>query len=156
MVRPIEDSRGSFYESKIEFPWALRGAPAFPVEFSSARTGGSPGGANQSPSRVSPWRWSTAIPSKPRQPRPEQPIRSCQLRSLHRPLQNSELMTKGQNLKLKCRATAKESQEGRPQRYKWRRISKSKVVRQTSIYQQLRGLREPQWNRGGKKLEDQK
>ena len=65
MVRPIEDYRGSFYESKIEFPWALRGAPAFPVEFSSARTGGSPGGANQSPSRVSQWRWSTAIRSKP-------------------------------------------------------------------------------------------
>ena len=79
-----------------------------------------------------------------RQPRPEQPIRSCQLRSLHRPLQNSELMTKGQNLKLKGRATAKESQEGRPQRYKWRRISKSKVVRQASMYQQLRVLREPQ------------
>jgi hypothetical protein len=56
-------------------------------------------------------------------------------------------MTKGQNLKLKGRATAKESQEGCPQRYKWRRISKSKVVRQTSIYQQLRGLREPQIDR---------
>ena len=88
------------------------------------------------------------LPPNRRQPRPEQPIRSCQLRSLHRPLQNSELMTKGQNLKLKGRTTAKESQEGRPQRYKWRRISKSKVVRQTSIYQQLRDLREPQWPTG--------
>ena len=78
------------------------------------------------------------FPPNRRQPRPEQPIRSCQLRSLHRPLQNSELMTKGKNLKLKGRATAKESQEGRPQRYKWRRISKSKVVRQASMYQQLR------------------
>ena len=84
------------------------------------------------------------LPPNRRQPRPEKPIRSCQLRSLHRPLQNSELMTKGQNLKLKGRATTKESQAGRPQRYKWRRISKSKVVRQASMYQQLRVLREPQ------------
>src|SRR6188474_2452028 len=78
------------------------------------------------------------LPPNRRQPRPEQPIRSGQLRSLHRPLQNSELMTKGKNLKLKGSATAKESQEGRPQRYKWRRISKSKVVRQALMYQQLR------------------
>ena len=39
--------------------------PAFPVEFSRARTGGSPGGANQSQSRVSQGRGSTAIASKP-------------------------------------------------------------------------------------------
>ena len=53
-------------------------------------------------------------------------------------------MTKGQNLKLKRRATAKGSHESRRQRNQRRRSRESKEERQPSIYQQLRGLREPQ------------
>ena len=88
----------------------------------------------------------TRLPIRPdrRQPGPQESIRSRQLRTLHRTLQNTELMTKGQNLKLKRRSLAKESQESRRQRNQGRRTRESKEGRQPPIYQQLRGLREPQ------------
>ena len=53
-------------------------------------------------------------------------------------------MTEGQTLKLKRRSLAKESQESRRQRHQRRRARESKEERQPSLYQQLRGLREPQ------------
>jgi hypothetical protein len=53
-------------------------------------------------------------------------------------------MTKGQNLKLERRSLAKEGQESRRQRQQRRRTRESQEERQPSIYQQLRGLREPQ------------
>jgi hypothetical protein len=53
-------------------------------------------------------------------------------------------MTKGQNLKLKRRTMAKESQESRRQRNQGGRTWESREERQPSLYQQLRGLREPQ------------
>jgi len=96
------------------------------------------------------WR-SVANPPKPPTTRgPQESIRSRQLRPLHRTLQNTELMTEGQNLKLKRRSLAKESQESRRQRHQRRRTRESKEERQTPIYQQLRGLREPQssWQTG--------
>ena len=88
----------------------------------------------------------TRLPILPgrRQPGPQKPISGRQLRPLHRPLQNTELMTKGHNLILKRRATAKESQESRRQRHQRRRTRESKEERQPPIYQQLRDLREPQ------------
>ncbi len=46
-----------------------------------------------------------------RQPDPQEPISGRQTRPLHRPLQNTELMTKGENLKLKRRTIAKKSHE---------------------------------------------
>jgi hypothetical protein len=49
-------------------------------------------------------------------------------------------MTEGQNLKLKRRALAKESQESRRQRHQRRRTRESKEERQPPIYQQLRGF----------------
>ena len=87
------------------------------------------------------------LPIRPdrRQPGPQESINGRQLRPLHRALQNTELMTKGQNLKLKRRTTAKESQESRRQRHQRRRTRESKEERQPPIYQQLRDLREPQW-----------
>jgi len=54
-------------------------------------------------------------------------------------------MTEGQNLKLKRRSLAKESQESRRQRHQRRRTGESKEEGQPPIYQQLRGLREPQY-----------
>ena len=57
-------------------------------------------------------------------------------------------MTKGQNLKLKRRTMAKERHESRRQRHQQRRTRESKEGRQPSIYQQLRGLREPQSTAG--------
>ena len=78
------------------------------------------------------------------QPGPQEPISGRQLRPLHRPLQNTELMTKGQNLELKRRTLAKESQESRRQCNQGRRTSESKEGRQPLTYQQLLGLREPQ------------
>src|SRR5688572_25721865 len=78
------------------------------------------------------------------QPGPQEPISGLQLRPLHRALQNTELMTEGQNLKLKRRTLAKESHESRRQRNQGRRTSESKEGRQPLTYQQLRGLREPQ------------
>ena len=88
----------------------------------------------------------TRLPILPdrRQPGPQKPISGRQLRPLHRPRQNTEPMTKGQNLKLNRRATAKESQESRRQRHPRRQIRESKEERQPPIYQQLRDLREPQ------------
>ena len=88
----------------------------------------------------------TRLPIRPdrRQPSPQEPISGRQLRPLHRPLQFTDLMTKGQNLKLKRRATAKERQESRRQRHQRRRTRESKEERQPPIYQQLRDLREPQ------------
>jgi AraC-like DNA-binding protein len=53
-------------------------------------------------------------------------------------------MTKGKNLKLKRRAIAKGSQQSCRQPNQARRTSESREGRQLSIYQQLRGLREPQ------------
>ena len=53
-------------------------------------------------------------------------------------------MTEGQTLKLKRRSLAKESQESRRQRHQRRRARESKEGRHPPIYQQLRGLREPQ------------
>jgi len=55
----------------------------------------------------------TRLPILPdrRQPSPKEPISGRQLRPLHRPLQNTELMTKGQNLKLKRHALAKEAKK---------------------------------------------
>jgi len=50
-------------------------------------------------------------------------------------LQNTELMTEGQYLKLKRRSLAKESQESRRQRHQRRRTRESKEERQTPIYQ---------------------
>ena len=87
----------------------------------------------------------TRLPILPdrRQPGPQKPISGRQLRPLYRPRQNTEPMTKGQNLKLKRRATAKESQESRRQRHPRRQIRESKEERQPSIHQQLRDLREP-------------
>ena len=84
------------------------------------------------------------LPIRPsrRQPGPQESIRSRQLRPLHRALQNTELMTKGQNLKLKRRTLAKESQESRRQRHQGGRTWESREERQPSLYQQLRGLRE--------------
>ena len=79
-----------------------------------------------------------------RQPGPQESINGRQLRPLHRALQNTELMTKGQNLKLKRRTMAKERHESRRQRHQRRRARESKEERQPSLYQQLRGLREPQ------------
>jgi hypothetical protein len=51
----------------------------------------------------------TRLPIRPdrRQPGPQESIRSRQLRTLHRALQNTELMTKGQNLKRKGRSLAR-------------------------------------------------
>jgi len=66
------------------------------------------------------------------------PLRA--LRTLHRALQNTELMTEGQYLKLKRRTLAKESQESRRQRHQRRRTRESKEEGQPPIYQQLRGL----------------
>ena len=80
-----------------------------------------------------------------RQSGPQKPISGRQLRPLHRPLQNTQLMTKGQNLKLKRRATAKESRESRRQRHQRRRTRELKEERQPPIYQQLRDLQEPQF-----------
>ena len=79
-----------------------------------------------------------------RQPGPQESIRGRQLRPLHRPPQNTELMTEGQTLKLKRRTMAKESQESRRQRNQGGRTWESREERQPSLYQQLRGLREPQ------------
>ena len=86
------------------------------------------------------------LPIRPsrRQPGPQESISGRQLRPLHRPLQNTKLVTKGQNLKLKRGSLAKESQESRRQRHQRRRTRESKEERQPPIYQQLRGLREPQ------------
>ena len=81
-----------------------------------------------------------------RQPGPQESISGRQFRPLHRALKNTKLVTKGQNLKLKRRSLAKESQESRRQRHQRRRTRESKEERQPSLYQQLRGLREPQWN----------
>jgi hypothetical protein len=64
--------------------------------------------------------------------------------ALHRALQNTELMTEGQNLRLKRRSLAKEGQESRRESHQRRRTRESKEEGQISIYQQLRGLREPQ------------
>lgn len=88
----------------------------------------------------------TRLPISPdrRQPGPQEPISGRQLRPLHRPLQNTELVTKSQNLQLKRLKMAKESQESRRQRDQRRRTSESKEGRQPLTYQQLRGLREPQ------------
>ena len=74
----------------------------------------------------------TRLPIRPdrRQPGPQEPISDSQLRPLHRPLQNTELMTKGQNLKLKRRTMAKKSQESTRQRNQGRRPSESKEGRQ--------------------------
>jgi len=89
----------------------------------------------------------TRLPIRPdrRQPGPQESIRSRELRALHRALQNTELMTEGQNLKLKRRSLAKEGQESRRQRQQRRPAGESKEERQPPIYQQLRGLREPQY-----------
>ena len=88
----------------------------------------------------------TRLPIRPdrRQPGPTEPISGRQLRPLHRALRDIELMTEGQNLKLKRRSLAKESQERRRQRHQRTRTWESKEERQRPIYQQLRGLREPQ------------
>ena len=74
----------------------------------------------------------TRLPILPdrRQPSPQEWISGGQIRPLHRPLQNTELMTKGHNLILKRRATAKESQESRRQRHQRRRTRESKEGRQ--------------------------
>ena len=61
-------------------------------------------------------------------------ISGGQLRPLHRPLQNIELMTKGQNLKRKCRSLAKESRESRRQRHQRRRTMESKEERQPHFF----------------------
>ena len=82
-----------------------------------------------------------------RQPSPQESISGRQLRPLHRALQHTELVTEGQNLKLKRRTMAKESQESRRQRHQRRRARESKEERQPSLYQQLRGLRERQIRR---------
>ena len=79
-----------------------------------------------------------------RQPSPQESISGRQLRPLHRALQHTELVTEGQNLKLKRRTMAKESQESRRQRHQRRRTRESQEERQPPTYQQLRGLREPQ------------
>jgi hypothetical protein len=78
------------------------------------------------------------------QPSPQESIRSRQLRTLHRALQSTELMTEGQNLKLERRSLAKEGQESRRQRQQRRPTGESKEERQPPIDRQLRGLREPQ------------
>jgi len=81
-----------------------------------------------------------------RQPGPQESISGGQIRPLHRSLRNTELMTKGQNLKLtKRRAIATGSQESRRQRHQRRRTRESKEERQPQIYQQLRNSREPLW-----------
>ena len=86
------------------------------------------------------------LPIRPdrRQPGPQESISGRQFRPLHRPLQNTELVTEGRNLKLKRRSLAKESQESRRQRHQRRRTRESKEEGQPSLYQQLRGSREPQ------------
>ncbi len=88
----------------------------------------------------------TRLPIRPdrRQLGPSESVRSRQFRPLHRALQKTKLVTKGQNLKLKRRTLAKESHECRRERHQRRRTRKSKEERQPPIYQQLRGLREPQ------------
>ena len=78
-----------------------------------------------------------------RQPSPQESISGRQLRPLHRALRDIELMTEGQNLKLKRRTMAKESQESRRQRHQRRRTRESQEERQPPTYQQLRSLREP-------------
>ena len=87
----------------------------------------------------------TRLPIRPDrcQPGPQESIRSRQLRPLHRALQNTELMVEGQNLKLKRRSLAKESQECRHQPHQRRRTRESKEEGQPSLYQQLRDFREP-------------
>ncbi len=86
------------------------------------------------------------LPIRPsrRQPDPQQSISSRHLRPLHRPLKNTKLVTKGQNLKLKRRTMAKERHECRREHHQRRRTRESKEERHPPIYQQLRGLREPQ------------
>ena len=92
----------------------------------------------------------TRLPIRPdrRQPGPKEPISGRQLRPLHRALRDIELMTEGQNLKLKRRSLAKKRHESRRQRHQQRRTSESKEGRRPPIYQQLRGLREPQLESG--------
>ncbi len=89
---------------------------------------------------------STRLPILPdhRQPSPQEPISGRQLRPLHRPLQNTELMTEGRNFKLKLRTLAKESQESPRQRHQRSRTWESKEERQPPIYLQLRDLPAPQ------------
>jgi len=74
---------------------------------------------------------STTAEAKPSTPEdPQEPISDRQLRPLHRPLQNSELMTKGKNIKRKRRAIAKKSQENTRQRNQGRGPSESREERQ--------------------------
>ena len=49
------------------------------------------------------------------QPAPEESINDSQLRLLHRAMQDSELVTENEDLKLECRAAAERSQQGREQ-----------------------------------------
>ena len=55
------------------------------------------------------------------------------LRALHHGLRSTELMTEGQNLKLKRHSLAKESQESRRQRHQRRRSREPKEERQTQF-----------------------
>ena len=98
----------------------------------------------------------TRLPIRPsrRQPGPLESISGRQLRPLHRALQNTELMTEGQTLKLKRRSLAKKRQESRRQRHQQRRTSESKEGRRPPIYQQLRGLRERESPGEGGRLSD--
>jgi hypothetical protein len=50
------------------------------------------------------------------EPCPEEPIRGGQLGSLYRPMEDAELVTKRQDLKLKGRAAAERPRKGREER----------------------------------------
>jgi hypothetical protein len=77
-----------------------------------------------------------------RQPCQEEAIRSGQLRPLHRAMQGAELVTKSEDLNLKCGAVAERSQNGCKQRLRrraWARIdvrgATSQCINQIQIYE---------------------
>src|SRR5262249_28111948 len=80
----------------------------------------------------------------PREPYPEEPVGRCQPRSLHGPLQDAQLVTECQDLKLQSRAAAEHQDNGREEGGEHAPGRQSMEEPQLVVYQSDRDLREPQ------------
>src|SRR5262249_39523197 len=79
----------------------------------------------------------------PREPYPEEPVGRCQPRSLHEPLQDAQLVTECQDLKLQSRAAAEHQDNGREEGGEHAPGRQSMEEPQLVVYQSDRDLREP-------------
>jgi len=80
----------------------------------------------------------------PREPYPEEPVRQCQPRSLHGPLQDAQLVTECQDVKLQSRAAAEHQDNGREEGGEYAPGRQSMEEAQVIVYQSDLDLREPQ------------